>query len=450
MANRFTKYIRDFFDAPITGQTHTPHFSETRAMPGQHDELDHTTLKDQYRNDGLARKLVAKPAEDMTRNGWRIVIPDDEAKQAVYQKAMDGLQLTTELAQEFIYSRLFGDGYAQIGLMEVKRTSMDKPVDPMNIKDVAFVHAFSPDLVDQYQINDDPTDIHFGKESNITVQPTQTGDVGGGVPTSIKIDRSRYFHQTFGRLEGEDYGNSILNTCMDALKVVNSAQYSVGKIFYELTLKVFKSDEVANLPTDKRVELMYKLSEAVTTEGVMAIDSSESYEKIGTPLSGVGDIIDFAWQSLAAASSIPKSVLTGQEAGTLTGAQYDVINYYDQVKSQQEQQLKPQIMQIVRYLMYASDVADGYEDPDSFTWDIEFNPLWDADDETQSKVLLNNVQAANQAVSGGLLDPDEARTMLSGQKGAVKSTATDSLDETELTDAELKQYKAIISKIRGK
>lgn len=199
---------------------------------------------------------------------------------------------------------------------------------------------------------------------------------------------------------------------------------------------------------NERLKLMSRMASAWTTEGVAAIDTQEDITKIGTPLAGVSDIIDFAWQALAAASNIPKSVLTGQEAGTITGAQYDVINYYDQIKSQQQNELKPQIMQIVRYLMYATDVANGSEDPDGLSWDIEFNPLWDSDDETNSKVLLNNVQAASAAITSGIMDPDEAKTMLAGQKGAVKTSANDSAD-TKLTDQDIQKYQDLMKKIRS-
>lgn len=310
-------------------------------------------------------------------------------------------------------------------------------------------YAFGPQNVQDYQLNDDPTSLSYGQEASITYQPTQTGIVTNpAVPKPVTIDKSRYFHQTFGRLEGDDYGNSIINTCLDPLKIIDSAQYSVGKMFYELTFKVFKSAEVADMSTDEKIKLIQKLSNAITTEGIMVVGEQEDMAKIGTPLSGVSDIIDFAWQALAAASNIPKSVLTGQEAGTITGAQYDVINYYDQIKSQQQNELKPQIMQIVRYLMYATDVADGSEDPDSLTWDIEFNPLWDSDDETNSKVLLNNVQAASAAITSGIMDPDEAKTMLAGQKGAVKTSANDSAD-TKLTDQDVQKYKDLMKKIRS-
>lgn len=82
--------------------------------------------------------------------------------------------------------------------------------------------------------------------------PTQTGKMGVDIPQPVKIDKTRYFHQTLGRLEGDDYGNSIINTCLDQLKVLDSAQYSVGKIFYELTLKIYKSDELSDMSEDDR------------------------------------------------------------------------------------------------------------------------------------------------------------------------------------------------------
>ncbi|MDH5106304.1 DUF1073 domain-containing protein [Lentilactobacillus diolivorans] len=443
------KMVADFFDLQSkTSATDAPQWGQTRPT-GMSMELTDDVLKDMYHNNGIARKLVAKPAEDMTRNGWRIVIPDDEQKQVQYQKALDNLHLTTKFAEEFIYARLYGDGFASIGLQEINATDNSTPTNPDNIKNVAFVNAFGPQNVQDYELNDDPTSLDYGQEASITYQPTQTGLMTNpAVPKPVTIDKSRYFHQTFGRIEGDDYGNSIINTCFDQLKIIDSAQYSVGKIFYELTLKIFKSDEIADMSDAERLKLMSRMASAWTTEGVATIDTQEDITKIGTPLAGVSDIIDFAWQALAAASNIPKSVLTGQEAGTITGAQYDVINYYDQIKSQQQNELKPQIMQIVRYLMYATDVADGSEDPDSLTWDIEFNPLWDSDDETNSKVLLNNVQAASAAITSGIMDPDEAKTMLAGQKGAVKTSANDSAD-TKLTDQDVQKYQDLMKKIRS-
>lgn len=215
------KMVADFFDLQSkTSPTDAPQWGQTRPT-GMSMELTDDVLKDMYHNNGIARKLVAKPAEDMTRNGWRIVIPDDEQKQAQYQKALDDLHLTTKLAEEFIYARLYGDGFASIGLQEINATDNSTPTNPDNIKNVAFVNSFGPQNVQDYELNDDPTSLNYGQEASITYQPTQTGLMTNpAVPKPVTIDKSRYFHQTFGRIEGDDYGNSIINTCFDQLKII--------------------------------------------------------------------------------------------------------------------------------------------------------------------------------------------------------------------------------------
>ena len=141
--------------------------------------------------------------------------------------------------------------------------------------------------------------------------------------------------------------------------------------------------------------------------------------------------------------------MTGEQAGSLAGASQDVVNYYDTVKSMQETLLKPEIEYIIRLLMYADEVGDGQEDPDSFEWHVEFNPLWSPDDKTQSETLLNHVNAASTLVGAGIYDADEARQMLDGQgnnaiQGMQSTTKKDSSDEP--TPEQIKQYQDDVKK----
>ena len=147
------------------------------------------------------------------------------------------------------------------------------------------------------------------------------------------------------------------------------------------------------------------------------------------------------------ASNIPKSVLTGEQSGTLAGAGQDVQNYYDSVKALQEQILKPEIMNIVRLLMYSKEFG-GYLDPDSLEWHIEFNPLWTPDDKTQSETLVNHANAAGTLVTNGIFAPDEVRNMFNGQgNNAIQgmqnnANVTDSIDdvESQYTQDQIEQY----------
>lgn len=417
------------------------------------DAQDYNLLNNQYKHDAIARRVVAKPAEDATRNGWRLVIPDDPKKQDLYQDALDKLRLNDVLTQQLIYQRLHGDGYINFGVKEKNATDERKQLNPNDVVDVSFVHAFGQNHVDSYQVNNDPTSNNFKKEQAVVIRQTQAGSTinssGNQVPEiantkPIIIDKSRYFHISLDKFEDDQTGTSIITRCQDQIKAMNTAIESVGKILREFTIKVFKSDRVIDMEDEvKYQKIVRNLSQAMNTESIAFIGSEDDLAKVSTPTNGIDTLFNFAWQSLSAACNIPKSVLTGEQAGSLAGASQDVVNYYDTIKSMQETLLKPEIEYLVKLLMYADNVAGGQEDPDELEWHIEFNPLWSPDDKTQSETLVNHVNAASTLVGAGIYDPDEARQMLDGQgnnaiQGMQTSPKTDSVDK--LTPEQIERY----------
>ena len=417
------------------------------------DAQDYELLNNQYKHDAIARRVVAKPAEDATRNGWRLVIPDDPKKQDQYQVALDKLRLNNVLTQQLIYQRLHGDGYINFGIKESHATDESKQLNPDDVVDVTFVHAFGQNHVDSYQVNNDPTSNNFKKEQAVVIRQTQAGSTinsnGNQVPELAKakpiiIDKSRYFHISLDKFEDDQTGTSIITRCQDQLKAMNTATESVGKILREFTIKVFKSDRAMGIEDEAEYQnIVRNISQAMNTESIAFIGSDDDLAKVSTPTNGIDTLFNFAWQSLSAACNIPKSVLTGEQAGSLAGASQDVVNYYDTIKSMQETLLKPEIEYLVKLLMYADNVAGGQEDPDELEWHIEFNPLWSPDDKTQSETLVNHVNAASTLVGSGIYDPDEARQMLDGQgnnaiQGMQTSPKTDSVDK--LTPEQIERY----------
>ena len=136
---------------------------------------DYQDLDNQTKTDAITHKIVYKPAEDATRNGFRLVIPSDAKLQQAMQKKIDDLKLQTSLKQQEVFQRSNGDGYLTIGVKELNPTSTDTPIDPQNLLDVVFVHAFGQAHIKAYQTNDDPTSVDYGKEQAIVVQPTTNG-----------------------------------------------------------------------------------------------------------------------------------------------------------------------------------------------------------------------------------------------------------------------------------
>lgn len=454
------RFVTDWFDYESKGKT-PQRFGDTKPQLTP-DDQNYELLGDLYRKNGLVHKVVAKPAHDATRNGWRLVIKGDPEKQAKYQKAMDKLGLKKACAQELIYQRLDGDGYLNVGVNEINQTDLTKPLDTANIKSIAWVHPFGQKHVKAYYTNNDPSSDDYGKESAAVInqtQPTSNVDKQGNIlpePQKLEpivIDKSRYFHISLDKMEDNLTGTSIITRCYDSIKVLDSASYSTGKIFYEYVLKVLNSSHLANESQQDFNKDYFMLSQGMDTESLVVLDENEHLQKISTNTSGINSLYDFAWQSLSATSEIPKSILTGEQAGTLAGASQDVINYYDNVKAIQEDILRPQLEQIVRLLMWATDVADGSEDPDTIDWHIEFKPLWSDDDSTQSKTFATYTGAICQLVTAGIYDTDEAKQLLASLSnnnvsGMQDSYTADSADDTDLTPEQLEQYKKELEKAK--
>lgn len=420
---------------------------------------DYQDLDNQYKTDAITHKVVSKPAEDATRNGFRLVISGNEKLQQQMQRKLDSLNLQSVLAQQIVFQRSNGDGYLTIGVKELSATSTDTPIDPENVLDVAFVHAFGQAHIKAYQTNDDPTSVDYGKEQAIVVQPTTNGytvnksgdQIADPKPVeTVVIDQSRYCHISLDKFEDDLHGTSVIQRCKNQIKNMSIATETVGKMLREFTFKIVKSDSLMGESSVKFRQDKEEMSQSLNTEATAFINSEDDIVKLSTPTNGINTLLDFAWQDLAAASNIPKSVLTGEQAGTLAGASQDVANYYDTVKATQEQELKPEIEKIVKLLFWAQDVGGGSVDPDTIDWHIEFNPLWTPDDKTMAQTNLINTQAAVARVGAGMQAPDEAMASLNGQANnqiqpaqnmAVDSAGAEKEFESQFTPEQVEQYK---------
>ena len=267
---------------------------------------------------------------------------------------------------------------------------------------------------------------------------------------TVVIDQSRYCHISLDKFEDDIHGTSIIQRCKNQIKNMSIATETVGKMLREFTFKIVKSDSLMGESPVKFRQDKEEMSQSLNTEATAFINSEDDIVKLSTPTNGINTLLDFAWQDLAAASNIPKSVLTGEQAGTLAGASQDIANYYDTVKAMQEQELKPEIEKIVKLLFWAQDVGGGSVDPDSIDWHIEFNPLWTPDDKTMAQTNLINTQAAVARVGAGMQAPDEAMASLNGMSNnqiqPAQNMAVDSADaekefESQFTPEQVEQYK---------
>ncbi|MES5128899.1 anti-CBASS protein Acb1 family protein [Lactobacillus crispatus] len=196
------------------------------------------------------------------------------------------------------------------------------------------------------------------------------------------MDQSQYRHIALDKSIDDETGTSIRPDVRINSKQWISHLNRLGRCYVNFLFKFYKSDQLmeegdADFKRDKR-----EISQVLNTEAMAFGHSQDSIEKVATPTGGIDLLYNFVWQQLSAACGIPKSVLTGEQAGTLAGASQDVINYYDSIKAIQTNLLKPEIEQITRILMYANG-----DDPDQLDWKIVFNDLQTMDDKNKLRNL---------------------------------------------------------------
>lgn len=290
-------------------------------------------------------------------------------------------------------------------------------MNPDRLLRIPFITAFSSKKVNETKFDDDVFSPTYGQALSYQIN-NGTADVQGSNYYGVQqVDKSRLLRQQELRFEDETEGVSLLETIYDILMTMDTGLYSVGEILYDYVFKVFKSPSVDDTSPDKLLQVGAAASSKFRTESTALISDKEELTKESTNVGGIDSLLDFLWEYLSGAARMPKSVLKGQEAGTLTGAQYDVMNYYSRIASDQENKMRPQLEYLLKLLMRASDECGGPLDPDTVDWSIEFNPLWSVDSQTDSQIRLANAQADQIYIQNGVQGPEEVREARFGSSG---------------------------------
>lgn len=445
----------DFMDYESKGITpsrfgDTSSFISTKYLDRKYNyrQADHL-----YKSNALAHRIASMPAETATRNGWRLIVNNNEQKQIDYKTALDNLLPKENIANELIYRNIYGDAYLNVNVDEKEKTSLNKPLDPHNILQVNSINAFGQMHVKANQVCNDPTLPNFGKETQLELEGLSDGsDDNSKEPESIIMDSSRYKHISLDKMEDDATGASLLMRCYDQIKTLDTALYSTGKMLYEYNMKVWNSDSYFDLGDDEQRKVNHKMSRGMSTESLAVIGKDEKLQKISTNPGGIDSLFNFAWQQLSTATGIPKSILMGEQSGTLAGASQDVINYYDSIKAIQEQIIKPQLEWLVKLLMWSENVSGGSEDPDSLDWHIEFYPLQSTSDSEKIGNLGKLTAALSTAINGGFLATDEAHNILLQQTTneaiPIQLTGDSAADDNEkITEQDRKKFKTEKNKI---
>lgn len=405
-----------------------------RQRPNAAKILTYADVENLYKSNSMAKNIVDIPAEDLTRSGWTLKFKDDKLKDA-YEAKLRQLKAKDRLQKLFMYERLYGDGFVSIGITEERNFSLSDKVIPERIKRIPYINAFSSKKISNRIVNEDMFSENYGQIESFEINRTnRSGVITLRDANDNKIHRSRVLHQQDLRFEDELEGTSLLENLYDVLTVVDTSLWSVGQILYDYIFKVMKSRDVANLNSEEKLTIATAADYKFRTEALAIIADDEDLFKVSSPTAGIGELLDFVWDYLAGAARMPKTVLKGQEGGTVTGAQYDVMNYYSRITAMQENQLRPHLEYLVRLLMWAKDECGGRIDPDTIEWSIEFNPLWNVDSKTDAEIRKLTAESDAIYIANGVVSPEEVNETRFGRFGVTETSKfnADGLSQEEI------------------
>lgn len=388
----------------------------TRQHPGTRRKLTDAEITALYASNSIVQNIIDIPAEDMTRSWFTLKMKDEALKNKIMQKLRD-LKAREAFKEMRKFERLRGDGFIALGVTQSNPFELKDPLDVTKLKRVDYLHAFSSMKVSQFVLNEDMFSPTYGQVEYFQInRRSRLGSEIAGMKQDL-VHHTRLIHDQTRRLEDEHRGQPLLEPLYDIITVLDTALWSVGQILYDFAFKIYKSDDVEDLSPEQKNELGMILDYMFRTEALAIIGKDEELHKESTNTTGIKDLLDYVWEMLAGAARMPKSVIKGQEAGTITGAQYDVMNYYSRIAAQQENELRPHIEHLIRLLLWSSDELGGRIDPEKIEWEVKFNPLWEVDAETDAKIRKLIAETDQIYLTNGVITTDELREMRFGQFG---------------------------------
>jgi phage-related protein (TIGR01555 family) len=213
----------------------------------------------------------------------------------------------------------------------------------------------------------------------------------GGDTALLRIHPSRIVHLV-GRKRRE-YGNSarmgqsVVSAVMDDLKAVDAVMANVADMTMEAKVDVVKISGLLNKVTnpEELAALQSKIQLAMMTKatnGALVMDmEEEDWQQKQMGFATIPDVIDRFQIAAAGAAQIPRSRLFGVQTGGLgDSGKSDTVDYYDRIKSMQENEIQPPMTVLDK--MIIKTALGSIPEEVHYNW----RSLWQMDDKTKQEI----------------------------------------------------------------
>lgn len=422
----------------------------------------------------FAKVLVDKPVDDAFKNGFEFTGDNAEEARDLLETPEfdedDGVIDAYRLAEK----KARRDGFALLFLGTEERGSAgihESPISTdVDVQKVSHVDVLTIDSLqstapheqikegtglDSHEYRVRKTGIVVDKRPNSRQYRKPIGYVLGGTdPQFIHRDRivhltwnkqvdGPYDHGSVKRFDEHDYlgqyeGDSVLMPTYDILKGIAKGNWSVMQALFRNAAHMY----TVNLPRDAdEADMAAAIGETENINSKSAMVLPDGYEVNQHESGGElepSDHYDVLFNQVCAGQEMTKSVLFGTQAGTVSGSETDIKNYFNKVERYRTNRAESKINEILTKSkrMVDSRTSDSY----AFETEIDWGPLFKVDKETRISMLQTAVQAGSTAIGQYVMTPDEAREIIEStfaeiDLGNLTESQMDELDRIRLASS---------------
>lgn len=361
------------------------------------DKLDFATLSDIYRAEGLGKKIIDVPVNDMVRR-W-FYIENDPENDVI--KALSKISAKKKIKSALKWSDLFGGAVVFMGINDGQDAKF--PVNEANIQEIRFLEVYDRRYISWMpdDLYTDPNEPKYGlPEVYRLINPTTGVEFQVHESRLLRFDGEDLPDQE--KIENQGWGDSRLQSIFNRLRGVCDSLGGIEGINIEFIIGVMKIQNLQQLLSSKdgeatlrnRIKALDLVKHSMNT---IVIDKNEEFERATSAgVSGLRDLADLLVDVLCGISGIPRVKLIGDQAKGLGGESAGNIRmYYDDISARQEDDLESQLNKLCHYQILA--LKKNFKN-----WAIKFNELYQPTEKEEAETRLINAKADGVYMEFGL------------------------------------------------
>lgn len=388
--------------------------------------LTENALSSIYRFNGLGRRIIDLPVNEMIREWFEIEGDPD----GLILQALDSISAKENIKKMLTWAKLFGGSVGVILCDDGQELAM--PLSINTLRRVAGINVFDRHRIswNQNDLYSDPKLAKYntpefytirslaGTES-FRVHETRTIRIDGSILTDSEISKNNGWY------------DSELQVVYESLRSIGSIYSNTEIITEDFVLGVLSIEGLSSIIATGNTKVIQDYLSILDMSrhaiNTMLLDVNEKYEKKASSVAGLAEVIDRFILMISATTGIPATLLMGQApAGLNATGDADIRNWYDKIASMQEEKLGNSIRKLIELIQLSKEGPTKGKLLEK--WSIKWNPLWQLTQKEEAE--LRRIMAETDRIyieSGVLSESEVAESRFGGNKWSMETV----LDKTE-------------------